>query len=538
MKKTVSSLVLLMAAKAILSCTNILVTAGASADGSCMLVYTNDGEWLYHLAAQAAADHQPGDSLTFTSRFGVSGKIAQASHTYRVLGFQMNEHQVAIGETTFTGREELWNKSKYLEYWHLMTLALERSRTAREAIGVMTSLVETYGYGSEGESFSIIDPREAWILEMIGTGTGNEGAVWVAVRVPDGQIAAHANKARIGTFPLHDPENCLYSSNVISLATERGYYNPLTDGPFRFNDVYCPATAENLKYCETRVWSIFRRAAPSQQFSDGYHRGVPGAERYPLCITPDHKLTVANVMALARDHYEGTPYYSGNGMAAGPFASPNRNRPLSWSVDSTLCSWERTISTPNTTFSFVAQARGWLPATVGAKVWWGVDDTWYTCYVPLYVHNTSVPKPFATGDLNHYDPSCAWWAFNFVSNYSNLRYSDMMPDIAAVQQKWESKFMAEVDSLEKSVLKLPTEEQIAHLTAYSDKAANGVLVAWQQLGNLLVTKHNDGYIKDAKGHPQTAPYPENWYRNVLKTDPQQGYPIHSQQPENMKYQPF
>ncbi|MDD3665666.1 MAG: C69 family dipeptidase, partial [Bacteroidales bacterium] len=210
----------------------------------------------------------------------------------------------------------------------------------------------------------------------------------------------------------------------------------------------------------------------------------------------------------------------------------------SWSVDSTLCSWERTISTPNTTFSFVAQARGWLPATVGAKVWWGVDDTWYTCYVPLYVHNTSVPKPFATGDLNHYDPSCAWWAFNFVSNYSNLRYSDMMPDIAAVQQKWESKFMAEVDSLEKSVLKLSTEEQIAHLTAYSDKAANGVLVAWQQLGNLLVTKHNDGYIKDAKGHPQTAPYPENWYRNVLKTDPQQGYPIHSQQPENMKYQPF
>lgn len=521
------------------SCTNILVTKGASADGSCLLLYTNDGEWLYHLKNQAAARHQPGDSLEFTSREGIGGKIAQVGQTFQVLGFQMNEFQVAIGETTFTGREELWNKSKFLEYWHLMSLALERSRTAREAVDVITTLVETYGYASEGESFSIVDPDEAWILEMIGTGTGNEGAVWVAVRIPDGAIAAHANRARIGQFPLDDPENCRYSKNIISLAIQKGYYNRDTDGPFRFNDVYCPATPESLKYCETRVWSIFRRAAPSLGLSPDYHRAVQGASRYPLYIVPDQKLTLARVFALGRDHYEGTPFYTGTGVAAGPFNSPNRNRPLSWVVDSTKCSWERTISTSNTAFSFVAQARGFLPDETGGKVWWGVDDTWYTCYVPIYACNLSTPLPFATGDMNRYDPEAAWWTFNFVSNFSNLRYKEMIVDIQKVQYYWEQKFLNEADSLEKAVAGMPVHERIATLTSYSNEAGRNVNAAWQKLGNLLVSKYNDGYIKDSAGQPQTAPYSESWYRTVLNNDHKQGYPLPSQpEAKKMDYQPF
>lgn len=540
MKKLITLLFLLLVAmETTFACTNILVTKGASADGSCMLLYTNDGEWLYQLKNQAAARHQPGDSLLFTSREGIAGKIAQVDQTYHVLGFQMNEFQVAIGETTFTGREELWNKSKFLEYWHLMSLALERSRTAREAVEVITTLVETYGYASEGESFSIIDPNEAWILEMIGTGTGNEGAVWVAVKIPDGMISAHANRARIGEFPLNDPENCRYSKNIISLATQRGYYNRETDGPFRFNEVYCPATPESLKYCETRVWSIFRRAAPSLRLSPDYHRAVNGASRYPLCIVPDQKLTLASVMALGRDHYEGTPFFTGTGVASGPFNSPNRNRPLSWTVDSTKCSWERTISTSNTAFSFIAQARGFLPNETGGKVWWGVDDTWYTCYVPIYACNITTPLPFAIGDMNRYDPESAWWAFNFVSNFSNLRYNEMINDIQQIQQFWEQKFLREADSLERAIAALPSNERISRLTNYSNEAGQKVTTAWQNLGKVLVSKYNDGYIKDSAGQPQTAPYSDNWYRTVLKNDRDHGYPIPEQSSsKKMDYQPF
>ncbi len=274
-------------------CTNLLVTKGASADGSAFLVYTNDGEWLYQLTNKAAADHQPGDSLEFPAgKNGKPGKISQVPHTFAVIGFQMNEHQLAVGETTFTGREELWNHSKYLQYWHLMSLALERAKTAREAILVITSLVEEYGYGSEGESFSLVDPNEAWILEMVGTGDGGEGAIWVAVKIPDGNIAAHANMARIGEFPLNDPENCLYSKNAISFAIEKGYFKPESGEPFRFNEVYNPHSPDRLKYCESRVWSLFRRAAPSLELSSDYHRGVEGAERYPLWIKPDKKIAL------------------------------------------------------------------------------------------------------------------------------------------------------------------------------------------------------------------------------------------------------
>ena len=287
MKKQALIIISIFLSSLAFSCTNFIITKGASADGSTMMVYTNDGEWLYHLKMSPNQKHEKGEVI----KFKIPGteeylEIPQPAETYKKLGFHMNEHQVAIGETTFTGREDLWNKNLPLKYWHLMGLALDRSKTAREAIEVITSLVDKYGYGSEGESFSIIDPNEAWILEMIGTGDGKPGANWVAIKIPDGAISAHANKARIGSFPLDDPENCLYKESMIKFAIEKGYYDPKIDGDFVFNQAFNPLSPDRLRYCESRVWSLFRRAAPEQEFSSDYHRGVEGTERYPLFIFP------------------------------------------------------------------------------------------------------------------------------------------------------------------------------------------------------------------------------------------------------------
>jgi dipeptidase len=496
----------------VFACTNFIVTPGASADGSSFLVYTNDGEWLYNLSNKAAADHAPDDSLAFHSgRNGVTGKIHQVPHTYAVVGFQMNEHQLAVGETTFTGREELWNKSKYLEYWHLMSLALERAKTAREAVGVITSLVEQYGYGSEGESFSLVDPNEAWLLEMVGTGTGGEGAIWVAMKIPDGMICAHANMACIGTFPLDDPENCLYSDNVISFAIEKGYYDPDSGEPFRFNEAYNPATPDRLKYCETRVWSLFSRSAPSQHFSPDYHRGVQGAERYPLWIAPDKKLAVQDIMDLVRDHYEDTDYDMTRGLDAGAFGNPNRWRPLYWDDENGIRhSWERPISTYNTCFSMIAQMRAWLPDDIGGICWFGVDDTYFTVYVPIFVQNKSVPEAFTKGDINQFSWDSMWWVFNFVSNFANIKYSYMITDIRKVQQELESRMIMEQDSLVSIAINLEKSERINLLTAFSNNWGSLVHKQWTNLAYALVTKYNDGYVKGDQGQINEVGYPSQW----------------------------
>ena len=503
-------------------CTNLLVTKGASADGSAFLVYTNDGEWLYQLTNKAAADHQPGDSLEFPAgKNGKPGKISQVPHTFAVIGFQMNEHQLAVGETTFTGREELWNHSKYLQYWHLMSLALERAKTAREAILVITSLVEEYGYGSEGESFSLVDPNEAWILEMVGTGDGGEGAIWVAVKIPDGNIAAHANMARIGEFPLNDPKNCLYSKNAISFAIEKGYYKPESGEPFRFNEVYNPHSPDRLKYCESRVWSLFRRAAPSLELSSDYHRGVEGAERYPLWIKPDKKIALTDVMSLVRDHYEGTPYDMTQGMDAGPFGSPNRWRPLSWEDgNKEKYSWERPVSSINTAFSYIGQMRSWLPDEIGGICWFGVDDTYFTCWVPIYVGNTSVPEPFTKGDINKFSREAMWWAFNFVSNFANLKYSYMIKDIQKVQSELESQMIGQQDSITKLVLDMPKNERTEMLTNYSAKWGQKVHQSWLELGEMLITRYNDGYVKDEKGTIHEVGYPKEWTNEMNRIYPE------------------
>lgn len=511
-------LILIFNVSSIIACTNVIVTKSAAADGSQYLAYTNDAEYIYHLKIHLAENHKKGDSIKFTNRSGKTGYIPQVPRTNHVIGFHINEHQVAIGETTFTGRLELMNQDAFLEYWHLMLLALERASTAREAIKVITELVAEYGYASEGESISIIDKEEAWILEIIGTGKGSKGAVWVAVRIPDGYVSAHANKARIGKFPLNDPENCLYSQNVISFAIEKGYYNPKRDGDFIFNEVYCPSTPANLKYCETRVWSIFRRFAPSLNLPIDYCRGVKEAKPYPLWIKPDHAITTKDMFDIIRDHYEGTEIDMTKGLDAGPFGNPNRNRPLYWTVNSIDCSWERPISTFNSAFTFIAQTRSWLPNEIGGLIWYGVDDSYVTCYVPIYCSAREVHPAFVNGDIKKYSDDSAWWIFNVVANYCNLRWSDMIKDLQDVQAKLENKFLSEqknIESLALSLFNKNKNEAVNFLTNYSLENSDLVMNEWKDLMYHLFTKYNDGYIKNEKGEPEQAPYSDDYYREVL-----------------------
>jgi len=506
------------------ACTNILVTKGATEDGSVILTYTCDGEFHPHLRYTPAADHEPEGWLEIKDWSGnVRGKIKQVPHTYAVVGL-INEHQLAISETTFSGREELRNPDGLLHYWDLMRVALQRAKTAREAITVMTDLVGEYGYRSTGESISIADTSEAWILEMIGPGPGGSGAVWVAVRVPDGYISCHANKARIGEFPLDDPENCLYSDNVVSLAVEKGYYDPKSGEPFRFCEAYCPATPKSCRYGDTRVWSVFWRAAPSLGLSPDYHRAVEGAQSYPLWIKPDKKLTVADVFSLMRDHYEGTVYDMRKGIDAGPYGSPLRCRPIVWEVDGVEYAWERPISTQQTGFSFVSQSRSWLPDPVGGVLWYGVDDTYTTCYVPLYCGINALPESYTVGSLGKFSWDSAWWVFNFVANYANVRYSDMIVDIQAVQSDLEGTFLALQPAVERTAIELTQSDpelMRRYLTDYSVSHGELVVRRWRQLGEHLLTKYNDGYVKDEKGRPGEDGYVESWLQTVLKSRPEQ-----------------
>ncbi|NQU06644.1 MAG: C69 family dipeptidase [Calditrichaeota bacterium] len=506
------------------ACTNLLVTKGASADGSVMITYTCDAEFHPHLRYHPAEDQGTGDSLEISNWKGeVRGKIAHVAHTYSVVGL-MNEHQLTISETTFDGLKELQNPDGMLHYWDLMILALKRAKTAREAVTVITELVADYGYRSTGESFSIADTKECWYMEMIGPGEGGSGAQWVALKVPDGYISCHANKARIGEFPLDDPENCLYSDNVIDFAIEKGYYDPKSGEPFRYCDAYCPPTPKNQRYAGTRVWSILRRAAPSLNLSSDYHRAVEDAEPYPLWIKPDKKLSLSDVFDLMRDHYEGTAYDMTKGIDAGPYGNPNRWRPMWFTVDSVEYAWERPISTQQTGFSFVSQSRDWLPDGIGGVYWYGVDDTYTTCYTPLYCCIDSLPKSFTIGNLQNFSWDSAWWVFNFVANYACLKYSYMIEDIQAVQSIIERSYIAMQPSVEERALKLNQENPellTEYLTDYSVSNAENMVKSWRKLGEELIVKYNDGYVKDENGRPQGRGYPDEWLEDVVKSRPDQ-----------------
>ncbi len=503
-------------------CTNLIVTKGASSDGSVMITYTCDGEFHPTLRYDPPADHGPDEYYEITNRDGsVRGRIKQVAHTYGVVQL-MNEHQVVIGETTFGGRKELENPDGLLQYWTLMRLALQRAKTAREAVDVMAALVDEYGYASTGESFSIGDPNEAWYMELIGPGPKGKGAHWVALRVPDGFICAHANASRIGAFPMNEPRNCVYSKDVISFAVGKGYYDPASGKPFSFCDAYNPSYPEMLRYSATRVWSLFRRATPSKELPAAFHRGEEGAEPYPLWIKPDKKLDLADVFSLMRDHYEGTEYDMTKGVDAGPYGTPNRNRPITWEADGVKQAWERPISTQQTGFSFVSQSRSRLPDPIGGVLWYGVDDTYTTCYVPLYCGIDAVPPAFTTGNLKKFSWDSAWWVFNFVANYANLRYCDMVKDIRRAQAEIEGDFIALQPEIEKTALGLAKKDPEVlrkFLTDYSVTHAGDVVARWRSLGEYLITTYNDGYVKDESGEPQEAGYPEGWLQDVTTLRP-------------------
>ena len=503
------------------ACTNFLISKGATKDGSTMITYAADSHELYgELYFTPAADHLPGAMLDIyewdTGKY--LGQIKQVPHTYTVVG-NMNEHQVSIGETTWGGREELKDPKAIMDYGSLMYIALQRAKTAREAIKVITELVAEYGYYSAGESFSIADPNEVWIMEIIGKGSDNIGAIWVARKVPDGYICAHANQARIRQFPLRDKENCLYAKDVISFAREKGYFNG-RDEDFSFADAYAPLDYGALRFCEARVWSMFRRSAPSLNLSMDYVKGVKGAEPLPLWIKPDKKLSSHDVMELMRDHFEGSDFDMTNDIGAGPFNLPYRWRPLTWEVDSVRYCNERATSTQQTGFSFVAQARSWLPDPIGGVFWFGVDDTYSTVYVPIYCGVKQVPHSFAvdTGSFHDFTWESAFWVFNFVSNYAYLRYSDMITDIQKVQRELEGKFLADQSQIEEAAMKLYEQSpQIAreYLTDYSMKLGDSTIKRWKKLGEFLIYKYLDGNVKDELGKVTHPGYPESWYRRIV-----------------------
>ena len=544
MRKTlflVVSLLFLLMAIPSKACTNFLVTKGASADGSCMISYSADSHTLYgELYHYAAATYPDGALLDIyewdTGKF--LGKIKQARQTYNVIG-NMNENQVAIGETTFGGREELVDTAAVVDYGSLIYIALQRSRTAREAIKIMTDLVAEYGYCSEGESFSISDANEVWILEMLGKGKPepvkdkkgritykyNKGAVWVAVRIPDGYISGHANQARITTFPLNDPENCLYAPDVIRVARERGWFTG-EDKDFSFSDTYNPVNFEGARFCEARVWSAFNKVTKGMDKYLDYIEGKDLHHRMPLYVKPDHKLSLQDVYGFMRDYYQNSPLDMTKDVGAGAYGSIVRWRPLTWKVDGVEYCNERAVSTQQTGFSFIAQSRGWIPNPIGGIIWFGVDDTYSTVYTPMYTCMTQVPETFAVGNGNMmtFSDNAAFWVFNQVSNFAYTRYTDMIGDIQAKQSELEGNYMAMVPAMDKiaaEMYKQSPVKTVQFLTDFSVTQGNNTVREWKKLYAFLFTKFMDGNIKTPNpGHlnpfVKQPGYSEEFYRNIVK----------------------
>ena len=482
------------------SCTNFLAGKNATVDGSTLISYSADSYFLFGaLYHYPAATYPEGVMLDVTEwdTGKYLGKIKQVAQTYSVIG-NMNEHQLSIGETTFGGREELIDTTAIIDYGGLMYITLQRARNAREAIKVMTDLVAEYGYYSSGESFSIADPNEVWILEMIGKGPGNKGAVWVAQRIPDDCVSGHANQARITTFPFDDKNNCLYSEDVIAFAREKGYFKG-KNSEFSFSDTYAPLDYSALRICEARVWSFFRQVNPEMEKYITYVKGET-AERMPLWIKPAFKISAQNVKEYMRNQYEGTEFDMTKGVAAAPFGSKLRHSPLVFKVDSIEYMHERPVATQQTGFTFVAQMRNWLPDYIGGILWFGVDDAASNIYVPMYCGINSIPECYneKNGNLLEYSSTSAFWIYNGVANYAYGKYSFMMPDIKKVQAHWESDFNTLVPTVDKTTVNMTETEARAFLTNFSLTQAENSTAAWKKLGEYLLVKYMDGNIKKEK----------------------------------------
>lgn len=545
------------------ACTNYLVTKGASTDGSTMISYAADSHIRYgELYWRPAADWPEGTMVTLYDRGTAEplGQIPQAPHTYQVIGF-MNEHQVAIGETTFGGREELVDTSAVVDYGSLMFLALQRAKTAREAIQVIGELVNKYSYASSGESFSIGDPNEVWIMEIVGKGTrmvldkksgkminADKGAVWVAIKIPDGYISAHANHARITNFQLDNGSTSIsnrnfkllnkpdietiYAHDVITYARAKGYFTG-KDPEFSFSDVYAPVNFEAARFCELRVWSVFNHVNSGMQKYYDYATGATGKERMPLYIKPDRKLSTQDLMSFKRDYLQGTELDMSQDIGAGPFGMPYRWRPLTWKYNNHEYFNERVTVTQQTGFSFIAQMRNWLPDPIGGIFWFGVDDAGSTIYMPFYCGILKVPHCVAegNGDMLTYSETAAFWVFNRVAHFKYLFFDRVMPDLTKVQSELENRFASEIPDMDKSVMQLwKTDQEKARqqLTMYCNMTAQTTVDRWRTLGEFLLVKYLDGNVKKEKngillrnpwGYPQSPSFPgysDEWKQKVIE----------------------
>lgn len=520
-----------------MACTNFIVGKKASADGSVMCTYNADDYGMFQsLCHYPAARHAKGEMLKiYDWDTGVyHGQIEQALVTYNVIG-NINEHQVTIAETTYGGREEMVDTTGVLDYGSLIYVALQRSRTAREAISVMTGLVEKYGYCSEGETFSICDPNEAWIMEMMGTGPGTKGVVWVALRVPDDAICAHANQSRIGKFDMKDKKNVLYSKNVIKFARKMGWYNG-KDADFSWKNTYAFPDFSGRRFCEARVWSFFRH------FADGFDCYLPwalgtdpNAEDMPLWIRPNRKLSVQDVEACMRDHYEGTALDIANRkVAGGIWNMPYQPTPLTYKVEGKTYFNERPVSTQQTGFTFVSQMRSWLPNEVGGVLWFGNDDPNMVAYTPVYCCSTRRPECYNTpgADAVTFSQKNAFWVCNWVSNMVYPRYSQMFPTLKAVRDSLESSYFALQAEVEQKAVKQieggNRDAAVKSLNDYSVDKAQEMLSCWNALAVKLIVKFNDMAVKPEEngafkrtptglGAPVARPgYPEQFAREMNK----------------------
>ena len=550
-KKSIFAVAFWVVAACAMACTNLIVSKGASTDGSTFITYAADSHSRYgQLRYLPAADHAAGETVRLYNYGSLKFQIElpQPAHTYQVTGF-INEHQLAIGETTWGGRKELEAGNKEgIDYGNLILLALQRARNCREAIQVMHDLTATYGYADGGETFSLADPDEVWIYEIVSKGD-ERGAVWVARRVPNGYVSGHANQARITTFPwegkkvrnsissknlkrLYDKEvECVYSHDVADFARRQGWYSG-KDADFSFADTYNPLTFSGLRACEARVYAMFNRCADGMKKYEAFAMGDKDAERLPLWVVPNRKLGVQDCMALMRDHYEGTPMDMTGDPGAGPFHCPYRWRPMEFTLDGKTYVHERAISTQQTGFSFVAQCRSWLPSKLGGVLWFGVDDTYSTCYTPIYCGITQVPHCFAEGNgsMSQYSETAAFWLFNRVSNFCYLRYDSMIADVVKVQQELETDFVRDEQAHARRWAQMDVDERrlVGELNRFSNDRAERMMRRWRQLDQLLLMKYIDGNIKHVKEgkiettptgvvrFPQQPPYPEWFLRQIIE----------------------
>lgn len=527
------------------ACTSFIITKGASTDGSVMVSYAADAHQLYGVLYKYNAPrkgYKPGTMVPIyewdTGRY--LGEIPQVLQTYSTVG-NMNEHQLIIAESTFGGRPELENPDGgILDYGSLIYLALQRASTAREAIEVIVDLANTYGYVSSGESFSIADKNEAWIFEMIGKGSKivdgknvNKGIVWVARRVPDGYICAHANQARIGQFPLDDPENCMYAPDVISFAREMGYYDG-SDEDFSFCDAYAPLTFDALRGCESRVWSFFRMFAPGMDAYMDYAMGHNADNRMPLWVKPSEKISPKQVFDAMRDHFEGTPMDMTADIGAGGSACPYRWRPMMWEWNGETYLNERAIATQQTGFWFVGQARSSMPDAIGGILWFGVDDAATSALTPVFCGTTEVPWCLdkSNGSMLEYSDTSMFWIFNRVAQFAYLRYDIIGAAVQEAANEWENEMLLAVQEFDEYIMHhdFPQRRMVKEATRFSVDNAQKLFQRWVELDKYLMVKYidgnvkgedengfiNNGYDKNVPGKIEWPGYTDKWKEAVAK----------------------